>query len=236
MKKYLAVVSVVTTMALVGCGGGGGSSSSATPTPAVKEFAHNGIYANTQDQILMVVDSKSKTSPLIVGDFETNAVLAVQSATTTEHTMTVKGVSYVDTLTQLGDSTFEATANFDSNGVTLTATINNKLENYSLAKAADSKPLNELVGTYTDTNDGTVWTIDEVGNLSVNGICQLYGKLTRSGAYYTIDRVEASNCKDADLNGVYEGVVATAEYEGKSYIAGVMANDINTIWGSVPLN
>jgi|GEM_PF-3933137 len=235
MKKYLAAVGVVTTMALVGCGGGsGGGSSNATVDPTPKEFAHNGIYANSQDLTLMLVDA-GYDYPVIVGDFASNAIMAAHKATTTEHTMTIKGLSYVDTMTQLSDSTFEANANFDNSGVTLTATINNKLENYSLAKAPASKSISDLVGSYTNPNDGTVWSVDEAGNLSVNGMCQLYGKLSRSGDYFRLNQVEASNCADPDLNGTYKGVVVTAPYQSNFYLAGVMVNDTNTIWGSVGL-
>ncbi|PIB17214.1 hypothetical protein [Vibrio rotiferianus] len=235
MKKLVAV-SAVAVFSLVGCGGGGGSASSgSTDTKPQETFAYNGLYANEQDQVLMLVDSSRTTTPIIVGDFASNAVMAAHTVQTNGSKLNIKGVTFVDTYNYVFDSTVSATADFDSNGVMLNATVNNQLLSYSLAKASDSKPLAEIVGTHTNITDGTVWTIDTEGNLTVNGICQMYGQLTRNGSYFDVKNIQVSNCRDSAYDGVYQGVVATAMYQGSYYLSGVMTNDEGAIWGSVSM-
>lgn len=235
MKKRVAVLAGV-AFTLVGCGGGGGGSSSEATAPAQSEsFAHNGLYANPQDQVLMLVDNTRTEYPIIVGDFYSNAIIAGHEVAATKNDLTIKGLSYVDTAVSMSDSTLKASASFDDKGVVLTATVDGVLNNYSLQKAADSKSISDLVGAYTNPNDGTVWTVDEHGYLSINGVCQMYGKMTRNGAYYELNEVNVSNCADSDFNGVYRGVVATASYSGGEYLAGVLSREGFTLWGSAPL-
>ncbi|MGR5209611.1 hypothetical protein [Vibrio rotiferianus] len=235
MKKLVAV-SAIAVFSLVGCGGGGGGSASSGSTNTKSDtFAHNGLYANPQDQVLMLVDSNRTQYPVIVGDFYSNAIIAGHKVTTTKDSLTITGLSYVDTSVNLSDSTLKAEAGFNSQGVVLTATVDGKLTSYSLQKSPDSKALADLVGSYTNPNDGTVWSVDAAGNLSVNGMCQMYGKLTRNGAYFDLKHVEVSNCADPDFNGVYQGVVATASYAGGEYLSGVLNNEGFTLWGSAPL-
>ncbi|MCR9640813.1 hypothetical protein NB496_09235 [Vibrio alginolyticus] len=236
MKNVFAVTALA-ALTLVGCGGGDGdSSSSGTNTPDVSQFSHNGIYANTQDLVLMLVDSNRETNALIVGDFSQNAIIAAHDASVKGDTMTLKGLTYVDTSMFQSDSTLSATASFDESGVTLTGKVDNDFYSYSLAKAPDTKPLSEFTGTYTNPNDGSVWTVSESGELTINGDCQISGQLQRNGAYFNLNYGMVSNCSDPGLNGPGSGVVLTATYQGKDYLAGVFSGvDERVLWGSVPL-
>ncbi len=71
MKNKGLIVGLIASVSLIGCGGGGGGSS--TPS-SVSSFSGSGIYVNTADLAVMVVDSSRSANNLVVGDFANNGV------------------------------------------------------------------------------------------------------------------------------------------------------------------
>lgn len=234
MNKKCLVVSLLASLTMVGCGGGG-SDSPAKPT-ANKAFTGNGIYVNSTDLAVMVVDSGRAQHDLIVGDFANNGVYFVDSATTTENQMQTKGVTYADSATFLKDSSQTMKADFANQAVTLTAVFNKKNLIYSMKKTADSLPLAQIVGTHTNPVDGSTWEISADSSFTVNGVCTISGKLVRAGAYYNVTDASATGCKQSSMDGTYSGVFLTVRHNGKDHVAGLLGNDNSLLWGSAPKN
>lgn len=233
MKFKMTVTSILVSVALVGCGGGGGGSGSDVTAKTGDSFTGNGIYVNSFDLSLMVVDSTRSQNPLAVGDFANDTVYFVDSATTTADQMETKGITVADTTAIVSDSNQTMTATFDDSQVTLTAVIDNTNLIYSMDKAAASLPLAEVVGTHTNPDDGSAWTINADGSFTVNGVCTLAGTLERNGDYYNVE-ANATACPSASMNGAYNGIFLTVNHDGTDYIAGLLGNDTSLIWGSAP--
>ncbi|CAK1790738.1 Lipoprotein [Vibrio crassostreae] len=231
MKNKGLIVGLIASVSLVGCGGGGGGSS--TPSSA-SSFSGSGIYVNTADLAVMVIDSSRSANNLVVGDFANNGVYFTDSATTTEKQMKTKGVTYADASSFLKSSSQEMTANFTGNSVSLTAVFNGSNLAYSMDKTSDSLQLSEIVGTHTNLSDGSTWTINADGSFTVNGICTITGTLVRNGAYFNVNNANAVSCAQASMNGTYSGVFLTVKHGGIDYVAGLLGNDTSLLWGSAP--
>ncbi len=229
--KIRFVLAGLVASALVGCGGGGGGS---TPAPVDNSFKGDGLYVNSSDLSLMVLDSKRKSNNLIVGDFANSSVYFVDSATSQKDTMKTKGVSMANSSSYQKLANQELTATVKSNAVTLTGTVADTNLIYSMDKTSDSLPLSQIVGTHTNPTDGSTWTINADGSFNVNGICTISGKLVRNGAYYNVTGAKAVSCSATALNGLYNGVLVTVEHKGANYIAGLLGNDSGILWGHAP--
>ncbi|CAK3434070.1 Lipoprotein [Vibrio crassostreae] len=233
MKKIGLIVGLLASVSLVGCGGGGGSDATATPTTS-KSFSGNGIYVNSTDLAVMIVDSTRAKNNLVVGDFANNGVYFVGSATTTENQMKTTGVTYADASSFLKDSNQTMTANFTGGAVALTAVFNGSNLAYSMDKTADSLLLSQITGTHANPDDGSTWTFNADGSFVVNGICTISGNLERNGAYFNVNNATAVSCAQSSMNGTYSGVFLTVKHGGKDYVAGLLGNDTSLLWGSAP--
>ncbi|MGR5149677.1 hypothetical protein ACQKP8_24405 [Photobacterium alginatilyticum] len=228
--KLMIGLGILTTVGLVGCGGSG---SDATPTPTTAQsFSGNGIYINSNDFIVMAVDSKRTKNNLIVGDFNYGSVLIVDSATTSKNQMNTKGMTLADRNGFAFDPEQTMTASFVGSVGTLTAVIDNTNIVYSMDKTSASLPLDQIVGTHTNPSDGSTWTINADGSFSVNGICTISGNLKRNGDLFNIDKATAVSCSDASFNGDYHGVLMTVSRNGTQYVAGILGNDTALLWGN----
>ncbi|SHO54487.1 hypothetical protein [Vibrio quintilis] len=236
MKLQLGVSALVLSSVLTGCGGGDGGTT--TSTSSVSGFSkHNGIYVNTDDLAVMLIDSTRSAHNLIVGDFAGNSVYFTDSGTVENNdTYKSKGLTYTDESSFLSSSSLELTATFTDTTATLNGTVNNKNVVYSFDKSSDSKSLDEITGTYTDSDSGAVWTVDS-GYLAINGDCLISAKLTRNGSYFNLTEINASNCNDSSFDGQYDdGVLMTIKYQDHDYLAGIMGNDEAIMWGRVAIN
>lgn len=234
MNNKGLIVGLLASVSLIGCGGGD-SDAASTPTPMKsKEFLGDGIYVNSTDLAVMIVDSSRATNNLVVGDFANNGVYFVDSATTTENQMKTKGVTYADTSSFLKDSNQIMTADFSGNSVALTAAFNSRNLAYSMDKTSDSLQLSLITGTHTNPDDGSVWTIKADGSFTVNGICTITGTLERNGMYFNVKNATAVSCAQSSMNGTYNGVFITVTHGGTEYVAGLLGNDTSLLWGSAP--
>ena len=192
MNNKGLIVGVLASVSLIGCGGGGGGSD-ATPTSG-KAFSGNGIYVNSTDLAVMIVDSSRAANNLVVGDFANNGVYFVDSATTTENQMKTKGVTYADASSFLKDSNQIMTADFSGDSVALTDVFNGSNLAYSMDKTSESLQLSQIIGTHTNPDDGSTWTINADGSFTVNGVCTITGTLERNGAYFNVNNANAVSC------------------------------------------
>ncbi|MDL5025608.1 hypothetical protein QR676_00045 [Vibrio sp. TMPB1044] len=227
-----STVFLVTSVLLLvgGCGGGGEDSSTSASNDS---FSSNGIYFNSTDFAVLLVDSSRSENNLIVGDFGSDSVYFTDSATTTKNQMKTVGVTYADEVDFLKDSSQEITADFNDTSVELKATFNGRNLAYSMNKVSDSLPLPEIVGTHTDT-DGTTWEIFADGSFIVNGICTVTGNLVRKGAYFNVEKASATSCALTQMNGAYSGVLLTVQHQGIDYLAGLLGSETALLWGSAP--
>jgi len=230
MKNKGLMVGLIVSASLVGCGGGGGGSAQSS----VSSFSGNGIYVNTTDLAVMVVDTSRSANNLVVGDFANNSVYFTDSSTTTENQMKTKGVTFADNATFIKSSNQDMTANFTGDSVSLTAVFNGSNLAYSMDKTSDSLQISEIIGTHTNTNDGSAWIINADGSFTVNGICTITGTLERNGAYFNVNNANAVSCAQSSMNGTYSGVFLTVKHGGIDYVAGLLGNDTSLLWGSAP--
>ncbi|WP_413285642.1 hypothetical protein [Vibrio sp. MA40-2] len=229
MKNKSFIIVCLSSSLLIGCGGGGSSDSSPS-------FTGNGIYSNTADLAVMIVDSTRDSENIIVGDFSNDSIYFTNTATTTVNTMTTTGLTYADTATFAVDTDLVLTATFDSSEVTLNGEVDGTNLIYSMDKASDSLSLAEIVGTYTDADDGSTWQVNSDGSFIITGTCIITGDIERSGAYWNITDASAVSCTDSEFNGTYEGVFLTVNHDGHDYIAGLLANSVAMQWGSTAIN
>lgn len=233
MKNKNLILGVVTILGLVGCGGGGGGS---TAAPTAQSFKGDGIYVNSTDLSVMLVDSKRSSNNLIVGDFANNGVYFTDSATTTESQMKTKGITYADASSFITNSGQELTANFTDSSVSLTAVFNGSNLAYSMDKTSASLPMDQITGTHTNPSDGSTWTINTDGTFVVNGICSITGKIVRNGEYFNVDNATAVSCTPSSLDGTYSGILLTVKHQGTDYVAGLLGNDTGLLYGNAPKN
>lgn len=230
MKNKGLIFGLMTIVGLIGCGGGGDS---ATAQP-VKSFKGNGIYVNPADLSVMLVDSKRSKNNLIVGDFANDSIYFVDTATTTETSMTTKGIKLANSGAFVHNSTQVMNAKFDKAIVTLTSVFNSTNLVYSMNKTSASLPLEQITGTHTNSNDGSTWTINSDGTFVVNGVCSITGKLVRNGEYFNANNATAVSCSQPSFNGTYNGILLTVKHNGKEYITGLLENDTGLLYGHAP--
>ncbi|MDO6707009.1 hypothetical protein [Photobacterium sp. 1_MG-2023] len=238
MNKYIAA-SILSTMVLTACGGGeSGDDVSVSGESKSSSFKYDGIYVHQTDLALIVVDSQRKDTNIVAGDFLNDAVLLVDSATTVGNTMNTTGLTISSNGAGIDyDPNVKMTATFDGTSVNLRSTLVGEGLNYTMQKAEDSLSLSAIVGTHTNPDDGSTWTINADGSFTVNGICTISGNIARNNSYFAVTAAEAVQCTDPDFNGTYDdGVLLTVPHDGNTYVAGVIGRSSSFVWGYAPIN
>ncbi|CAM3836795.1 hypothetical protein VA7868_02327 [Vibrio aerogenes CECT 7868] len=245
MKILLGVsVCILSSVLLTACGNQDDdettSSSSSSSSTSVSGFSkHNGIYVNTDDFAFMLVDSNRKSHSLIVGDVAGKDVyLTTSGSADNNNTYITKGLIYSDANQFISSTSTKLTAAFTDTAAILTGTFNGSDLIYSFNKKGNSsESLTQIAGTYTDSDTGTVWTINTSGSLTINGDCQVSATLTRNDSYFNLTDIEASNCNDSSYDGEYEdGVLITVNNNNHDYLASVMNSQHSIIWGHIAIN
>ncbi|EGQ9634887.1 hypothetical protein QTU67_001675 [Vibrio cholerae] len=221
-----------TGVGIGGVGGVGGGTQTAPNTIYKKD----GIYVNEQDLVVMLVDTDLYWKSVVVGDYTNSAIYVGDFGTVNKNTMQTRGLYYVDLNTYYYEPTTKINYTFTATGANASSVINGQNFAYSFKRAPDSKPLAEIVGTHTNPDDGSTWTINADGSFIVNGECTLSGKFIRVDGYYTAKNTSASGCNDATFNDTnYEARMVTAIHKGTTYLLGVAMNHNKMLWGSAPI-
>ncbi|WP_070962897.1 hypothetical protein [Vibrio sonorensis] len=240
------------SLVLIGCGGGGGGDSSADNSDAVPQssedqvtiYEKDGIYINSDDLVVMVVDSEASEAGILIGDYVNSEIAYSHTHEVDGNTLNTRGLLYATANSIQIDQDLELTVTFDGSQARVTGTLNNSNLVYSFDKTNASKSMSELAGTHTSPDNGSSWAFDANGSFTINGggpSCTINGQLTMvKGYYYSGENVVASGCADPGLNGTdYEARFISIDYNGQTYILGAMARtgtDIGLLWGSVPVN
>ncbi|MGF1877885.1 hypothetical protein L4D77_21525 [Photobacterium frigidiphilum] len=226
MKK--AVGLIVSVVLLSACGS---DESSSSTTPALKQDPKlSGIYQSSD--AVMLIDTSIKNG-VIAADSSGN-VFTFDTVTQNNNELNLKGVHLWSSSFDFYDSSLGLAVSFNGNVASTMATIDNKPFVHTFKKKADSLPLNKLVGTHTNEADGSTWTIDANGNLTINGMCTFTGKITAKDYYYKAT-ADATGCSSSTYDGQYEGYALTVNESGHMYFTGALYNDDNMVWGSVRL-
>lgn len=230
MRNLVIAVSV----ALLSACGGGSSDSQATgntaisPTPSIQP---NGIYKS--DDAVMIIDPEI-TNGVLAADSGNN-LYSFDTATLKNDTLDLKGVNLWFNGGYFYDSSQTVSLTFNGNTASAMTTINNQSFVHTFIKQPDSLPFNQLIGTHTNTNDGSTWDIDSAGNITINGMCSFSGRLAENDHYFTV-AMTATACSPASYNGNYIGAAFTVDDNGITQLVGALYNDTNMIWGTVPVN
>tara|TARA_B100001059_G_scaffold86559_1_gene84746 strand:+ start:4211 stop:4930 length:720 start_codon:yes stop_codon:yes gene_type:complete len=239
MKNSGLIFGMVLSVGLVGCGGGGGGGTSAdgsnSEESSVAKFSGNGIYVNQLTSTAMLIDSSRAKSNLVFGDFTEDGVFIAHNGTTTTNQMKTVGLTVVYSAIAYTDEEQEMTATFSGKSVTLNAVLDDENLIYSMDKTSDSLELGKIVGTHTNPQDGSTWTINSDGSFIINSDCTISGNLVRNGSYFDIKGAQAVSCAEAEMNGSYDGVLLTVELNGINRIAGVLDNENYLLWGNSPI-
>ncbi|WP_367989826.1 hypothetical protein AB2S62_21695 [Vibrio sp. NTOU-M3] len=227
MKKI--ILSAISLVVLAGCGGGDGGES------APSSYQKDGLYFNEASLAVMLIDTELSQNSMLVGDYSTNSFYFNDTHTTQGNTITTTGLSYVDNAVYAYDSQLNTTITISESGADISAVVNGQNMMYSFDRTSSSLPVTEFVGTHTNPNDGSTWTINSDGSFSVNGICTISGVLTRKDEYYTASNVEASGCANPAFNGTdYYARLVTVKHQDHHHLMAAMSNTNNFIWGSAP--
>ncbi|MFS1901160.1 hypothetical protein BCT90_01595 [Vibrio lentus] len=234
MKNSGLIFGVVLSVGLVGCGGGGGGGGN-SEAPSAAKFSGNGIYVNQLTSQAMLIDSARAKDNLVLGDFNEDAVYIAHNGTTTTNKMKTVGLTVVTSTIAYTDEEQEMTATFSGKSVTLNAVLDDGNFIYSMDKTSDSLELGKIVGTHTNPQDGSTWTINSDGSFIINSNCTISGNLVRNGSYFDIKGAQAVSCAEAKMNGSYDGVLLTVKLNGINRIAGILGDESYTLWGNSPI-
>ncbi|MCW8327626.1 hypothetical protein MD588_02255 [Photobacterium sp. SDRW27] len=243
MKRFSIVGSILLVLLTSGCGSeDNGSSSSSSSVDFIsssssrESFIGNGIY-NDEGLSFMLVDSTRANNNVLLADLDNGDFYVVDnSVTTTDTQMITQGLTYSENDNIFRDENFVATANFTSDSVTITAQSENENFVYSMDRTEDSLPLEQIVGTHTNPDDGSTWEINEDGSFVLNGGCSISGNIKRQGAYYNIERASAVSCANSAENGSYYGALVTLNIADNYYLFGIFANQTSLLVTSFPQN
>ncbi|CAG22807.1 hypothetical protein [Photobacterium profundum] len=219
---------IISVVLLSACGGG--SSDSATPV-AKEDPKLSGIYQSSD--AVMLVDT-SLNNGVIAADSSGN-VFTFDAVTQNNNELNLKGVHLWSPAVDFYDSSLGLEISFTGNVANAMATIDNKSFVHTFKKQADSLPLNKLVGTHTNEADGSTWTIDANGNLTINGMCTFTGKITAKDYYYKAT-ADATGCSSSTYDGKYEGYALTINESDHMYFVGALYNDLNMVWAQLDCN
>ncbi len=219
-----------------GTGGGIGGVGGGTQTTPNTIYKKDGIYVNEQDLVVMLVDTDLYLKSVVVGDYTNNSIYIADTRRLDKNTMQTSGLYYVDLNTYYYEPTTKINYTFTATGANAFSIINGQNFTYSFKRAPDSMPLAEIVGTHTNPDDGSTWTINADGSFIVNGECTLSGKFIRVDGYFTAKNSSATGCRDADFNDTnYEVRMVTATHKGTTYLLGVAMSYDKMMWGSSPI-
>ncbi|GAB6260433.1 hypothetical protein [Photobacterium sp. 53610] len=243
MKGYIAA-SILSTLILTACGGGG-SSEESSATSKSGTFNYDGIYVHPTNFSLMMVDSKRSDTNIIINDIDKFWILLSDSAKTINNTMITTGY----TIAALWDGSdldhnadVEMKATFNNSSVTWKSPYTDVNDDsnaiiYTMQKVDDSLSLTDIVGTHTNSTDGSTWTINADGSFIVNDSCTISGNITRNNSYFSVTTAEATQCAEPALNGTYNnGVLLTVPHDGQTYIVATMIRKTSVIGGYAPIN
>ncbi|CZF82068.1 hypothetical protein GCE9029_03009 [Grimontia celer] len=234
MKRNSVLTSIAAAMLLAGCGGG-----DSTATDSQSGTSNDGIYLDPTMLSVMLVDTTRDKYPVILANYDTSAILVADSAISSSNSLTTKGITAVEGAngTFVYDENIGTTINFANNSASLDIDIPGYSTTVTMEKTADSLQLADIVGTHTNMNDGSTWTVYEDGSFDVNGQCTIGGRLERKSSYFNITWADATQCWNSGFDGTYEyGAIMTVTKDGQSYIAGVIGRSDSMIWGSAPIN
>ncbi len=237
---------------IAGCGGGGGGSDSSNNSTdggsggagggssSTSEHGLDGLYLNDTSLAILLIDTDLPTQSVLFSSFERNSssVLINDTHSISGNTMMTKGATF----SFPGSGTYSHDANLDTRidatdySATIRGVINNTNFIFSFDRTQDSASLADIVGTHTNPDDGSVWTINSDSTFTVVGTCLVSGTLKRVKHYYTADNVETSSCIADPLNATdYQAHIVTVEQFGIRYLLAVLTNDSVVMWGSTPL-
>lgn len=232
MNKMFAVLTIGAV--LTGCGGGSGGGDSAAP--AATTHTKDGIYLNSTDLAIMLIDTDLSDSAMLVGDYLNDELYFNNTHTLSGNTMTNTGLAYVSSSTYAYDSSLETKVTFESDSATVSGVVDGTNLMYSFERTGNSAQIADITGTHTNPDDGSTWTINSDNTFVINGLCTITGTLTRVKGYYSAENVVATGCLDTSFNGTdYNARVLTVEQSGTTYILGAMNNDTAILWGSTPI-
>lgn len=227
--NYRVFIASIALFSLAGCGG------ESNVTTKESKIEKDGLYANSKDLTLMIVDTKQPKTAVMVGDFTTGDIYFNHSYVAEGDTLTTKGLTYVS-----GGSNFhnvadlKTTIHFKRDSATLTAAIGGQQTIYDFERIM-AKKWSKFVGNYTSPN-GTVWELNADGTFVITAGCILSGKVEDRDFYYAATSIQVANCSDPTLNGVdYEGRLAIIEHSNKTYIAAAMSNQTGVLWDSLEI-
>lgn len=230
MKKSIVTIALIG--ALFGCNSDGDDSAPDFQQSYVKD----GIYINSTDLIVMLIDTDLNQNSVLVGDYLDESLYFNDTHSISGNKMINKGLSYVSSYLYEHDPSLETEISFSEHGATITGVVDNQNLVYSFSRTSESAPLSALTGTYTNPNDGSTWAIESDGSFVVNGICTLTGQLIRVKGYFSAENVNATGCYDETLNASdYNARVITVEHSGTTYALGALENGSAILWGSVPI-
>ncbi|HGS4979221.1 TPA: hypothetical protein ACPJ1A_004502 [Vibrio diabolicus] len=229
----LSLPLIILATALTGCGGGDSSSNAA---PMIKK---DGIYINKQDLVVALVDTDRSEDTVIIGDYVNNEIFSANTKSIKGNTLITKDVMAISAQGRNIHPELELSFNFSETGMSASGVIDNQHLVYSFSRATSSLPLSDMIGSHVDT-DGSQLIITEDGSITANSKlgCTINGKIQRHKFYYTVSEIDATQCTDPLFNNNnYEGILLTADYDDKTYLLSIIANqDGNVLWGSIPIS
>ncbi|PSW07532.1 hypothetical protein [Photobacterium lipolyticum] len=229
MKGFSIIGGILLVLLTSGCNSDSESSSSASgPSSSSESFIGNGIYKGDGNDF-MLVDSTRANNNVFLADLDSGEFYVVDNSTATETQMITRGLTYSDNGNISRVEDFVATANFTPDTVTITAQLEDQNFIYSMDRAEDSLPLEQIVGTHTNPDDGSTWEINEDGSFVINGSCIISGNIKRQGAYYNINSASAVSCNNSAENGSYYGALITLNIADNYYLFGIFANQASLL-------
>ncbi|MEZ9696706.1 hypothetical protein [Vibrio lentus] len=187
----------------------------------------------------MLVDSTRESEGVVVGLFHWDTFYITDSYSWKNGKLKTVG------LTNAPDQGFFYGANWKTE-VTFSenfkhASISSRTNYFSFSDSFtnNTKSLIELpkvIGTHTNSADGSTWNLQKNGYFIINGECTISGTALKTNFYYRVVNAEATGCSDADKNNTnYGGVVVAFNYKGKIYLNGVFKNNSAILRVNVPI-
>ncbi|MCG9783057.1 hypothetical protein L1D52_11900 [Vibrio brasiliensis] len=221
-KRVLIVLSIVI---FSGCGGDSDVNTDTAPDTTTSLKQLDGLYANTNDLLLMIVDSKRKEVAIMLGNYRDGDIFLFDSHSLVDNTVTTKGLKHFSGSNSLfhHDPELETTIRFDEKTASISGIIEDQNFLYSFIRLR-SLEWSLAVGTHTGLN-GTVWDIKKDGSFIINGACIVTGKMVNRDFYFAAENIQAANCGDNKLNGDdYQGWFVISELQGDIFLSGAMYN------------
>jgi len=232
MKRFCVIGGILLVLLTSGCNSDSESSSGASgasgPSSSSESFIGNGIYKGDGNDF-MLVDSTRANNNVFLADLDSGEFYVVDNSTATETQIITQGLTYSDNGNISRVEDFVATANFTPDTVTITAQLEDQNFIYSMDRTEDSLPLEQIVGTHTNPDDGSTLEINEDGSFVINSGCIISGNIKSQGAYYNIDRASAVSCDDSAENGSYYGALITLNIADNYYLFGIFANQTSLL-------